>query len=168
MTESDLLPESTGDAGSFQHVSGHADLPPRCVRDPLALAVALGGTDEGIFERRQVDRRAERLPVALQVTPRVCYTRPPTETPNTDGFVEVDEVTLQGEIKRIFTSPGFAEEEVTLFVATGLERVSDHEPDPSERIEVVPWPLADLDGAIDECVDAKSLIGLLLFRRMRD
>ena len=36
---------------------------------------------------------------ALQVTPRVCYTRPPTETPNTDGFVEVDEVTLQGEVQ---------------------------------------------------------------------
>jgi hypothetical protein len=45
---------------------------------------------------------------ALQVTPRVCYSRPPTETPNTDSFVEVDEVTLQGEIKRIFTGWMFA------------------------------------------------------------
>ena len=45
---------------------------------------------------------------ALQVTPRVCYSRPPTETPNTDGFVEVDEVTLQGEIKRIFDGWMFA------------------------------------------------------------
>ena len=45
---------------------------------------------------------------ALQVTPRVCYTRPPTETPNTDAFIEVDEVTLQGEIKRIFTGWMFA------------------------------------------------------------
>src|SRR5262249_44891558 len=45
---------------------------------------------------------------ALQVTPRVCYTRPPTETPNTDGFVEVDEITLQGETKRIFTGWMFA------------------------------------------------------------
>ena len=45
---------------------------------------------------------------ALQVTPRVCYSRPPTETPNTDVFVEVDEVTLQGEIKRIFTGWMFA------------------------------------------------------------
>jgi hypothetical protein len=40
---------------------------------------------------------------ALQVTPRACYTRPPTETANTDAFVEVDEVTLQGEVKRIFS-----------------------------------------------------------------
>ena len=45
---------------------------------------------------------------ALQVTPHVCYSRPPTETPNTDAFVEVDEVTLQGEIKRIFTGWMFA------------------------------------------------------------
>ncbi len=45
---------------------------------------------------------------ALQVTPRVCYTRPPTATPNTDGFVEVDEITLQGETKRIFTGWMFA------------------------------------------------------------
>ena len=45
---------------------------------------------------------------ALQVTPRVCYTRPPTETSNTDAFIEVDEITLQGEIKRIFTGWMFA------------------------------------------------------------
>jgi hypothetical protein len=45
---------------------------------------------------------------ALQVTPRVCYTRPPTETPNTDGFVEVDEITLQSETKRIFSGWMFA------------------------------------------------------------
>ncbi len=45
---------------------------------------------------------------ALQVTPRVCYSRPPTETPNTDAFVQVDEVTLQGEIKRIFGGWMFA------------------------------------------------------------
>ncbi len=45
---------------------------------------------------------------ALQVTPRVCYSRPPTETPRTDAFVEVDEVTLKGEIKRIFNGWMFA------------------------------------------------------------
>jgi hypothetical protein len=45
---------------------------------------------------------------ALQVTPRACYTRPATEATNTDAFVEVDEVTLQGEVKRIFTGWMFA------------------------------------------------------------
>jgi hypothetical protein len=45
---------------------------------------------------------------ALRVTPRVCYTRPPTETANTDGFVEVDEITLQGDVRRLFTGWMFA------------------------------------------------------------
>jgi len=45
---------------------------------------------------------------ALRVTARACYTRPPTEATNTDAFVEVDEITLQGEIKRIFTGWMFA------------------------------------------------------------
>jgi ADP-ribose pyrophosphatase len=68
------------------------------------------------------------------------------------------------ELKRFYTSPGFAEEEVTVFLATGLEEVADHEPDPEERIEIVRWPLAELDDAIEECGDAKSLIGLLMLR----
>lgn len=40
---------------------------------------------------------------SLQITPRVCYTRPPTEAPDTDTFVEVDEVTSEKEYKRIFS-----------------------------------------------------------------
>lgn len=45
---------------------------------------------------------------ALQVTPRVCYTRPANETQNTTSFTEVNEVTLKGEAKRIFTGWMFA------------------------------------------------------------
>jgi hypothetical protein len=45
---------------------------------------------------------------ALQVTPRTCYTRPPTEAPNTTAFVEVDEITLNKEVRRIFTGWMFA------------------------------------------------------------
>ena len=45
---------------------------------------------------------------ALQVTPRVCFTRPTNEAANTDGFIDVDEVTLQGETKRLFTGWMFA------------------------------------------------------------
>jgi 8-oxo-dGTP pyrophosphatase MutT (NUDIX family) len=67
------------------------------------------------------------------------------------------------ELKRFYTSPGFASEEVTVYVATGLEDAAG-QADTEERIEVVPWPLGELDRAIDECRDAKSLVGLLLFR----
>ncbi|SJZ56834.1 hypothetical protein SAMN05428963_101319 [Consotaella salsifontis] len=46
---------------------------------------------------------------ALQVTPRVCYSRPTSETPKTDSFVEVDEITLDRKIQRIFTGWMFAD-----------------------------------------------------------
>jgi hypothetical protein len=46
---------------------------------------------------------------ALQVTPRVCYSRPAAEEPKTDSFVEVDEITLDRKIRRIFTGWMFAE-----------------------------------------------------------
>ena len=46
---------------------------------------------------------------ALQVTPRVCYTRDETEAPKTTTFVEVDEITLDRKIRRIFTGWMFAE-----------------------------------------------------------
>jgi hypothetical protein len=45
---------------------------------------------------------------ALRVKPQACYTRPATEAANTDSFVEVDEITLQGEVKRIFSGWMFA------------------------------------------------------------
>ena len=46
---------------------------------------------------------------ALQITPRVCYTRPPTETQRTSVFLEVDQVSLNGQITRIFTGWMFAD-----------------------------------------------------------
>ena len=46
---------------------------------------------------------------ALQITPRACYTRPPTETQRTSVFVEVDQVSLRGTVDRIFTGWMFAD-----------------------------------------------------------
>ena len=45
---------------------------------------------------------------SLQITPRICYTRPQTETPQTDGFIEVDEVGSDNQFKRIFSGWMFA------------------------------------------------------------
>jgi hypothetical protein len=45
---------------------------------------------------------------ALRIKPQACYTRPATASANTDAFVEVEEITLQGELKRIFSGWMFA------------------------------------------------------------
>jgi hypothetical protein len=46
---------------------------------------------------------------SLQITPRVCYNRPPTEAPRTDAFAEVDEVEADKTLKRIFSGWMFAD-----------------------------------------------------------
>ena len=46
---------------------------------------------------------------ALQVTPKVCYSRDETEAQRVDGFIEVDEITLDRKIRRIFTGWMFAD-----------------------------------------------------------
>ncbi len=67
------------------------------------------------------------------------------------------------ELKRIYTSPGFTSEEVHVFEATDLERVGV-DPTEGEQIEVVSHPIAEIDAVIESCLDATSLVGLLLFR----
>jgi hypothetical protein len=46
---------------------------------------------------------------ALQVTPKVCYSRDESEAQKVDGFIEVDEITLDRKIRRIFSGWMFAD-----------------------------------------------------------
>jgi len=46
---------------------------------------------------------------SLQVTPRVCYSSAADEAARTDGFVEVSEVTLDRQIRQIFSGWMFAD-----------------------------------------------------------
>jgi 8-oxo-dGTP pyrophosphatase MutT (NUDIX family) len=63
-----------------------------------------------------------------------------------------------------YTGAGFTDERVHLFDATGLYEASA-ESGENERIEIVRWPLSQLDDAIAQCRDAKTLIGLLWLAR---
>ena len=69
------------------------------------------------------------------------------------------------ELKTFYTSPGFANERVWIFLATELYDTPERRSS-DERIEVVEFPLTDLDTAIGRCEDAKSLIGLLTLREL--
>jgi 8-oxo-dGTP pyrophosphatase MutT (NUDIX family) len=66
-----------------------------------------------------------------------------------------------------YSSAGFSDEEVHLFLATGLRDAEAPQDTADERIEVVRWPLERLDDAIAACKDAKTLIGLLCLRDLR-
>jgi 8-oxo-dGTP pyrophosphatase MutT (NUDIX family) len=62
-----------------------------------------------------------------------------------------------------YTSPGFADEECHVYLATDLFDEPAEAAD-EERIEIVEVPLAELDGVIQDCRDAKTLVGLLWFK----
>ena len=69
-------------------------------------------------------------------------------------------------ITEYVSSVGIMDEVVHLFHATDL---SDAQADAehNERIEIVRWPLSDLEGAIDATRDAKTLIALLWLKASR-
>ena len=67
------------------------------------------------------------------------------------------------EVRAFHPSSGYTNERVHIFSATDL-RPSDVEPDPAERIEIVRWPLAELDAALAATDDAKTVIGLQWLR----
>jgi 8-oxo-dGTP pyrophosphatase MutT (NUDIX family) len=64
-----------------------------------------------------------------------------------------------------FSSVGFTDEQVHIYLATGLRKVAEPDAAGEEDIELVTWPLDELDSLIDGNADAKTLIGLQWLRR---
>ena len=65
-----------------------------------------------------------------------------------------------------YTSPGFTDEQVHLFLATGISDVDERPAvEHDERIDAEVRPLRDLDAILAETTDSKTLIGLY---RLRD
>ena len=78
------------------------------VENAVAVFAALDKVTAKI-SRMEVPLNETRAFGSLKVTPRVCFTRAPTEPPKTSTFVEVDEVMLDGKEKRIFSGWMFAD-----------------------------------------------------------
>jgi ADP-ribose pyrophosphatase len=68
------------------------------------------------------------------------------------------------EVASFFTSPGFTDEKMHLFIATGLEQ-GEASPEGTEDLELVRVPLGDVPSLLAELEDAKTLAGLLLLLR---
>ncbi len=70
------------------------------------------------------------------------------------------------EVKGFYPTPGYCDEHITLYAATGLmDAHGGPAPEEDEHIEVVPWPLSDIDGALAATADGKTLYGLLWLAR---
>jgi ADP-ribose pyrophosphatase len=115
--------------------------------------------------------RQHRVPAGGAVLELPAGLLEPGETPLETARRElVEETGLHGgdwtEIGTFFTSPGFTDEKLHLFLATGLE-AGTPSPEGDEDLELVRLPLADVPSLIEESDDAKTLVGLLFLARYR-
>lgn len=104
---------------------------------------------------------------ALRVKTDACYTRPATEAANTDAFVEVDEITLQGEVKRIFSgwmyaaSPGLHGVEHPIYdiwltdCKEPQQTIATAAPDPASKPAPPPPPPAQKKAAPKQAVQQR-------------
>ncbi|SEO06407.1 DUF2155 domain-containing protein [Bradyrhizobium sp. OK095] len=104
---------------------------------------------------------------ALRVKTDACYTRPATEATNTDAFVEVDEITLQGEVKRIFSgwmyaaSPGLHGVEHPIYdiwltdCKEPQQTIATAAPDPASKPATPPPPPAQKKAAPKQAVQQR-------------
>jgi ADP-ribose pyrophosphatase len=70
------------------------------------------------------------------------------------------------EVASVFTTPGFCDERMFLFVATALEQ-GEASPEGTEDLELVRVPAAELPSLVGDVEDCKTLAGLLLYLRLR-
>jgi ADP-ribose pyrophosphatase len=68
------------------------------------------------------------------------------------------------ELAVFWTTPGFCRERMHLFAAEGVER-GEAAPAEDEELELVRWPVAEVDLRLGQIEDAKTLAGLLLYFR---
>jgi ADP-ribose pyrophosphatase len=151
----------------------------------LSLRVERFRFADGEEVEREIVRHGGAAAIVAHDEEHVWLVRQPREPVNDPDFLEVPAGRLDKEgesalrtaarelaeevglaaahwqpIATFASSVGMSDEIVHLFHATGLSP-ADGESDENERIEIVRWPLGDLDGAIAATRDAKTLVGLL-------
>jgi ADP-ribose pyrophosphatase len=147
--------------------------------------------DDGEEAEREVVEHPGAVAIVAHDGERLYMVRQPREAVGEQGLLELpagklddsaedEQATAERELAEeigkgarsweklasFYTTPGFADEEMHLYLATDLYD-REAEADENERIEVVQVPMQDLDEVIRACRDSKSLVGLLWFRAYR-
>src|SRR5919197_6617900 len=145
--------------------------------------------DDGEEAEREIVEHPGAVAVVAHDGERLYLVRQPREPVDEPALLELPAGKLNGEdplemakrelaeeigkgarewefLTRFYTSPGFAAEEVHVYLATDL--YDEHaEAEEDERIEIVELPLERLDDAIADNRDSKTLVGLLWFKAYR-
>ena len=132
------------------------------VEHPGAVAIVAVDTHDRVALVRQ---RREATRGELLELP--AATLEPGEDPLETAKRELAEETgLTGgewrEVAKFWTAPGFCRELMTLFFAEGVEP-GEATPEADEELELVHWPVPELEARLGEVEDAKTISGLLLY-----
>jgi 8-oxo-dGTP pyrophosphatase MutT (NUDIX family) len=154
---------------TFRHEDGH-EVERDIVSHPGAVGVVVLDGEDLWFVRQP--REAVDSPDLLELPAGKLDAEgeSPLETAKRELAEEIGKQAEHWEpLGSFYTSPGFADEEVHLFLATGISDVAERpEVEENERIDVEIRPLSDLDAILAETKDAKTLIGLYRFRALRE
>ena len=136
------------------------------VRHPCAVAIVAIDGDGRLTLVRQL-----REPARKRLLELPAGTREPDEEPLATAKRElVEEAGLGGGEWRLaatfFSTPGFCDEQVSVYIAEGVEE-TERQPQEDEEIELVRVGVGELESLLPEIEDAKTLVGLLLYLRER-
>jgi ADP-ribose pyrophosphatase len=156
-----------GGVARFRHPDGE-EVTREKVWHPGAVGI-LAIDDRHVWLTRQ-PREVVEDPASLEIPAGKLDVEgePPEQTAKRELAEEIAKQAASWQQLFVFyTSPGFSDERVWLYLATDLSDAAGIEGDEDERIEVVPWPLERLDDAIADCEDSKSLIAMLWLKAQR-
>ena len=151
----------------FRHADG--DVVEREAVRRQDAAAALAFDDERIWLVRQPREAILQFTLEIPAGKLDVEGESPLQTAKRELAEEIGHEAEHWEpVASYYPSSGYSDERVHIFAATGL-RPSDVASDPGERIEIVHWPLSDLDNLIASVTDAKTLLALqwLAARRQR-
>jgi ADP-ribose pyrophosphatase len=137
------------------------------VEHPGSVAIVAVDADGYVALVRQLREPARKALVELP-----AGTAEPGEAPLEIAMRELrEECGLSGgewrELAAFWTTPGFCRERMHLFAAENVVR-GEAEPADDEELEIVRWPLDEVEERLGQIEDAKTLAGLLLYLRERD
>jgi ADP-ribose pyrophosphatase len=138
------------------------------VGHPGAVGVVVLDDEEQLWFVRQ-PREAIGIPDLLEIPAGKLDVEgeDPLEAGKRELAEEIGKQAAEWEsLGSFFTSPGFADEEIHLFLATGISDVDERPAvEEDERIDVEVRPLSELDSILASNKDSKTLVALY---RLRD
>jgi 8-oxo-dGTP pyrophosphatase MutT (NUDIX family) len=147
---------------TFRHEDGE-EVERELVSHPGAVGIVVLDDEDRMWLVRQ-PREAVGLPDMLEIPAGKIDQEgaDPLETAKRELAEEIGKQADHWDpLGSFYTSPGFADEIIHLFLATGISDVDERpEVDEDERIDVEVRPLSELDSVLSETQDSKTLVAL--------